>query len=157
MKFEQDSHLDKLIKRVRREHYPNLKGAQIIGILKGSEVGQQITETPEGKRRKVTQVSKPPELQRFLHGQEFIIQVDRTVWDLLELESQEAHIDEALARCGMGEKGPYIIDPDVEMFAEVIARRGFYTTELEATRDQIAQLQLDFSGKKNRKKSASVH
>jgi len=142
MNFETDNHLDLLIKQTIEDHHPHLSPDYIQGIFKGAEVGKKIGEPTRGKGPKLYTVSKQSDLQAFLHGQRFVIQIERAAWDSLDLNIQEAVIDEALSRCGKDDKGTYMIEPDCSIFNHLIQRHGYYTQAIKETAFSFNQLSL---------------
>jgi len=140
--FNHDEDIDKMVKRVIRKHHHHLSGDKVKALLKSTAVGKKMAEQEAGKKPRITKVHKLPEWMTFLTGHSFVIQIDENFWAFLSDEVKLAVIDEALCRMGYNEKGPYLIDPDVVIYTDVIERHGFYTEQLQEVRARISQLKL---------------
>ena len=129
--------------RLVERHHKHLKKAQIVYVMKEGEVGKKITETTRGKRRTIVKGRKQSQLNQFLNGYDFVIEVDQKHWDELSLGAQEASIDQTL--CHMkhdSETGYYMADTPIQTFPEILERHGLWQPELKELQAHMAQLAL---------------
>lgn len=105
-------------------------------------------------RVKVTSVKKGSDLDHELHGFDFVVLVNHELWNSagFGVELCEAYMDDALCRCEVSrdrngepqadENGRTVYRirrPDVEVFQEVIARHGMYSTPIAALAQTIVR------------------
>jgi hypothetical protein len=156
--YKESTRIENMVASLVSEHHPHLKGAQIAVAVKEGSVGENITEPPQGKIAKITKIRRVTGLYNFLSGNDLVVEVDEKLWDLLEVEEQEARLDATLCRVGNDpEKGLYLRDP-IEVFPEAVNRHGFYSNELREFGDAVRQMDLPLveAGKKATTKPMAV-
>jgi hypothetical protein len=132
--YEQSKLIEGIAKRFIKEHHPHLKNAS-IGYLMHQKDPEKNTpvrgDSRIGIMEKIAKVYSVPEKYRMLTGFNYMIEVDEVYWDFLELKQQEAIIDHELCHIASDEDGLYIRDHDVEEFAQILVRHGFWNANID--------------------------
>ncbi len=134
-----DEQMMDLVARIAREHHKHLDGCGIAVVTK------QKAGMSKGKRVMAT-ARKFPDNVKPLFGREaydFLIIVAMEEWDSETPEQREALIDHELCHCGVGENGAEIRHHDLEEFAAIIQRHGFWRGDIG---EQLIQQSLTTRG-----------
>lgn len=130
--YVQSDRIEEMAKRIIPLHHPHLLAAKIAYLMKLADPDKPPVIKRQGKRPHVGTARTVPALYYCLTGFDFIIEINEGWWDLLSLEQQEAVVDHELCHCKKDEDGWYLINHDVEDFAEILARHGLWHPRLEA-------------------------
>ncbi len=137
---------ESMAKRIIKEHHKHLENANIAYVMKEYDPEGQRQQTKKGsgagKVRKIIKVSCFNAPTQECTGLQFMLVVDQKLWDDIEPDQREAVMDNALAQCGFGADGAVKNDPDVTVFADVVARRGAFNGALVEFFDKTRELPL---------------
>jgi hypothetical protein len=129
MPYQSNERVEQVAAGLIEKHHPHLVGTKIAYLM---NTGPSPAKAPRlGKKRKLGSAHRVPEKYETLTGFDFLIEIKKDRWDLLDLEHQEALLDHELCHCGRDVDGAYIKDHDVTEFAEIIVRHGFWQRDLE--------------------------
>ena len=127
-----------MARKVRAAHHENrLEDARIKYLI---EPGQATGDVSLGKAKKMSRMNQ------LVASVDFLIVLNWAAWQRLDDETREALLDHELTHCAAeidaeGEiKGWKIRHHDVEEFAEIIERRGLWSTGLEQIAQPMARL-----------------
>jgi hypothetical protein len=121
------------VKRIVAECHRRLDGARIAVIMrdKGGE---------RGGRKVMAKAAMPtPAMEPLLREKfSFILCIAQDAWEVADPKQRDAMLDHELCHCAIDDDGPFIRPHDLEEFADVIERRGFWRLDHEESAVQMA-------------------
>jgi hypothetical protein len=143
--YAESERLKDMAETMISDHHEHLKEAVIGYVMKEYDQERPNPGTRSarpGKKRRLGKVRCYDTITQMLTGYHFVIVLDQRPWDMLDVNEQEAVLDAELARLGWDADGPYLKDPDLAVFSDVVARHGVYNPEIEEFFKKTAQLSL---------------
>lgn len=126
-------------------HHGDIQHAKIAFIMKLAPEDSNGPKMPtrQGKHPAMAKAKKVTPLNKVLSGFDFVLEVDETFWDVLNLDQQVALIDHELSHMAVDENGFYLKDHDFEEFLHIVERHGCWHSPLPELRT-IMQGTFDF-------------
>ena len=130
----------RIMERIAEEHHPHLGDAKIAIAYKSG------WKADTDGRVKLVAVRKGSDLDRDMHGYDFVVILNRELWNASDFndEQRDAIMDHALCHCEVqrGVDGEpkederkrtvyRIRHPDIHEYKDVVARHGLYMSSLE--------------------------
>ena len=131
--FDAES-VGEIAKELINQYHPHLKDKPILYLFN------------DGNMRDWATMSKRNEREQFISGYLFVMEVNFKNWQVMTEEQRVALVDHELCHAQMEEGKPVIVDHDVEEFAVVVSRHGFWRENVRSFGHICAdQLSLSFS------------
>lgn len=144
--YEHSERIKEVATRLIGLYHKDIAHAKIAFIMKLAPEDSDGPKMPTrmGKHPKMAKAKKVTPLNKVLSGFDFVLEVDETFWDILDLSQQEALIDHELSHMAVDENGFYLKDHDVEEYIHIIERHGCWISPLPEVRLTMLQISLPF-------------
>ena len=131
--FKATNEMLETVKRIIGECHRRLDGAKIAVIMRdkaGSSKGRTVMATASIPTAAIEPLLK--------EKYSFVICIGQDAWDAAMPAQRDALVDHELCHCAIDDDGPFIRPHDLEEFADVIERRGFWRQDHEENAVQLA-------------------
>jgi predicted metallopeptidase len=131
--------VEEVARELIAEHHQHLEDERIEYIFR-SKATLKGGKTVLGKARKISGLNAFLAKEPNRAGPFFVIEVPVEEWKELTPEQRKALVDHELSHCDLTDEGELQITPhDVEEFAAVVERHGFWTQDVAVFANAVQQ------------------